>query len=172
VTTLVIWLAFALALALAISLVTMLFVGRLARRRLPEVLERAGDGGREILRVAPMVQFFGAASAGHGQWRGNGTLVLNPDRLYFEMWAPRRELSIPLAGVTHVDTARGHLGKYTARPLLRIVWRSATGDDAAAWQLRDLDEWLVAVRSAAGLVGPPPPADADGRPPAGGRPRP
>jgi hypothetical protein len=137
------WLLVAVAVAFVISWVTMAFIGRLARRRMPEAVEQATAGGREALRVAPMVQFYGVASEGRRQLRGSGTLVLTDEHLRFDMWSPQRDLTIPLRSVVRVDTARTHVGKYSMRPLLRVTWRTWDGlDDVAAWSLTDLDGWL------------------------------
>ncbi len=104
--TMLIWLLVAVALAFVIAAVTMWFVGRLARRRLPEAMEAAARTGADTLRVAPMVQSYGVASAGRGQLRGNGVLILTTGELRFDMWSPQRRLVIPLAAVLRVDTTK------------------------------------------------------------------
>ncbi len=89
-----------------------------------------------------MSQYFGVASAGRRQLRGNGSLILTAEHLRFDMWSPQRDVVIPLAEVVHVDTTHRHAGKYSARPLLRVAWRTGDGlEDAAAWALNDLDGW-------------------------------
>jgi hypothetical protein len=143
------WLLVAVALAFVISGVTMWFIARLARRRLPEAMEAASRGGTDTLRVAPMTQFYGVVSAGRGQLRGDGVLILTADELRFDMWSPERRLVIPLAAVLHVDTTKRHAGRYSVKPLLRVTWRDAHGlEDAAAWALTERDEWAQALDDA------------------------
>lgn len=147
--TMLIWLLVAVALAFAVAAVTMWFIGRLARRRLPEAMEAAARTGADTLRVAPMVQSYGVVSAGRGQLRGNGVLILTTGELRFDMWSPQRQLVIPLAAVLRVDTTKRHLGKYSVQPLLRVTWRDAQGlEDAAAWALKDQEEWVQALEDA------------------------
>ncbi len=141
-TTLLLWLLVAVALAFVVSGVTMLFIARLARRRLPEAMEAAARAGRETLRVAPMAQYYGVASAGRRQLRGNGSLILTAEHLRFDMWSPQRDVVIPLAEIVQVDTTHRHAGKHSARPLLRVAWRTWDGlEDSAAWALNDPDGW-------------------------------
>ena len=143
------WLLVAVALAFVISALTMWFVARLARRRLPEAMDAAARTGADTVRVAPMVQFYGVASAGRRQLRGNGVLILTADELRFDMWSPERRLVIPLAAVRRVDTTKRHAGRYSLQPLLRVTWRgSGDVEDSAAWTLGDRDEWVRALEDA------------------------
>jgi len=154
------WLLAAVALAFVISAVTMWFIARLARRRLPEAMEAAARSGTDTLRVAPMAQFYGVASAGRGQLCGDGVLILTAEELRFDMWSPEMRLVIPLAAVLRVDSTKRHAGRYSVKPLLRVTWRDAHGlEDAAAWALTERDQWVRAldgaVRAAGGGALPP-----------------
>jgi hypothetical protein len=127
-------------------------VGYVKRRALQEV--RRKYAGRSIIRQSVGANFFGRSSGGLGQIRGNGVLLLTADELYFLMFAPRKELSVPLDSVTSVTTPRSHLGKSVGMRLLRVDFRSETGEDAAAWALRDVDGWTAALRrSQSQLIG-------------------
>jgi hypothetical protein len=149
VTTFLVWLAVAIVLAFAISGLTMLFISRLAQRRVPEAVDRATAGGQDAVLIAPMVQFYGVASAGRGQLRGAGSLILTETTLRFSQWQPQRELAIALSDLVRVDTTHRHLGKFSRRPLLRVSWRTWDGlEDVAAWSVRRLDEWLPALQQA------------------------
>ena len=78
--------------------------------------------------------------------RGNGWLVLSPGELRFSQWVPRRETRIPLTAVTVVETRRAWLGKTVGSKLLCVRWRTPEGgEDAMAWEVRDLDGWLAAL---------------------------
>jgi hypothetical protein len=149
----------AVTCALALAGVLVLVIGGLARRlerqRAQEVLARFA--GREILGLNSNALFFGQASKGVGQLRGNGVLVLTPARLFFEMWAPRRELSIPVASITSVSTPRSHLGRTSFRPLLEVKHKDEQGrGDSSAWLIQNVETWhaalerLVALRTGAG----------------------
>ena len=89
---------------------------------------------------------LGLESRGKGQVRGNGWLVLSPDELRFAQWVPQRETRIPLTAVTLVETRRVWLGKTVGSKLLCVRWRTPEGgEDAMAWEVRDLDGWLAAI---------------------------
>ena len=114
---------------------------RRARRMTAEVeAETAGDARR-----SEHVRGLGLESRGPKQVRGNGRLVLTDDELRFRMFVPDRETRIPLAAVTSVGSERTWLGKWVGRRLLRVRWTAADGDDAMAWEVRDLDGWIAAL---------------------------
>ena len=59
---------------------------------------------------------------------------------------PNRETRIPLGAVTEVKTERWWLGKSVGSKLLVVRWRTPEGgEDAMAWEVRGLDEWLAAL---------------------------
>jgi len=99
----------------------------------------------QIVRQMIGANFFGQSSRGMGQIRGNGALVLTPSALHFIMFLPREELTIPLETVTSVSTPRSHLGKTVGWRLLKVDYRSPSGEDAAAWAVQDVDEWASSV---------------------------
>jgi hypothetical protein len=111
-----------------------------------EVRDRLGADA--IVHLDDVVRFFGLASAGLFQIRGNGCLAATERELLFRLWVPRREVLIERATVTAIDTPRSHRGKASLHRLLRIRYTNLRGEpDAAAWQVRDLEAWL---RSLAG----------------------
>lgn len=129
-----------IALILAVVLIP---VRRRAKRQRAELEEELGDG---VTRMAN-VRGLGLQSRGRGQVRGNGWLVLTPEELRFRQWVPQRETTIPLAAVTSVGTESTWLGKWVGRKLLCVRWRTSDGgEDAMAWEVPDLDEWLAALR--------------------------
>lgn len=128
-----------LAVVALVVAVVMVPVSRRAARMEEEARRELGDR----LRRVESVRGLGLRSAGRGQVRGTGTLVLTPDELIFRQWVPRRETRIPLAAVTSAGRERWWLGKTVGRPLLRVAWAADGGaEDAMAWQVRDLDGWL------------------------------
>lgn len=112
------------------------------RRRTYEHIRRK-FAGKLIVRESIGANFFGRASLGMGQIRGNGVLVLTPGELFFLMFVPRRELTIPLDTITAVSTPRSHLGKTVVMKLLRVDFASETGEDAAAWSVQDPGRWVA-----------------------------
>ena len=115
------------------------------RRRTYEHIRRK-YAGKLIVRESIGANFFGRTSLGMGQVRGNGALVLTPGELYFMMFVPRRELTIPLDRITFLSTPRSHLGKTVVMKLLRVDFTSESGEDAAAWAVQDPGQWVSDLR--------------------------
>ena len=127
------------ALAFAVVLIP---VRRRARTQRAAIERSLGDSAKRIANA----QGLGLESRGKGQVRGNGWLVLTDDELRFTQWAPRRETRVPLAAVTAVETPRWWLGKSVGSKLLCVRWRTPEGgEDAMAWNVRDLDGWLEQI---------------------------
>jgi hypothetical protein len=124
--------------------VTPLFLRRLARSAREDLHERLGDQPAELEGNARLI---GVKSRGLGQMRGTGTLALTSDEVVFLMWLPRRELRIPLDAIESVETGHGVAGKWTGAELLHVRWRTGDTADEAAWEVKDLGAWLVALRS-------------------------
>ncbi len=127
-------------------------VVRRLRRWHAEALEaaRARFGTARVRRSA-QVNGFGLESRGRWQARGNGTLVLLDDRLWFRLYVPAREVEIPLASVVRAETVSSHLGKWVGKPLLRVTFRGGGGgEDAAAWLVADPETWIAEIRAASG----------------------
>lgn len=126
------------------SAVVLIPVSRRAKRAETGLEEELGDS----IRRSANVNGLGLQSRGRGQVRGNGRLVLTPEELRFRQWVPQRETTIPLAAIISVGTERAWLGKWVGSKLLCVRWRTPDGsDDAMAWQVRDLDGWLAALRA-------------------------
>lgn len=133
-----------LAVVALVLAVVMVLSSRKAARMEHEIRQELGD---EVRRVET-VRGLGLRSAGRGQVRGTGMLVLTADELRFRQWVPNRETRIPLAAVTDVGRERWWLGKSVGRQLLRVTWLGDGGaEDAMAWQVRDLDGWLAVLAS-------------------------
>ena len=130
-----------IALTFAVILIP---VSRRARRLRAGLEEELGDRVRRIANVRGL----GLRSRRRGQVRGNGWLVLTPEELRFRQWVPQRDTTIPLVAVTAVGTERSWLGKWVGSRLLCVRWRTAGGgEDAMAWEVPDLEEWLAALHA-------------------------
>jgi hypothetical protein len=117
---------------------------RVAQRRLDAAL-----GGQPILIRDNMATFFGLASLGPVQLRGNGSLALTRDTLAFQPALRNKPpLMIPRASIQKVETSSSHLGKKVfGRQLLTVRFTAATGEtDEVAWLVYDLDRWLARLR--------------------------
>ncbi|MFP4321758.1 MAG: hypothetical protein ACLFTK_04825 [Anaerolineales bacterium] len=102
-----------------------------------------------LLETRYGANFFGQQSVGVVAIRGNGTLLLTNERLYFLMWFPRKEISISLAQITGVEAPRSFLGKSKALPLLQVNFLNEAGEaDAAAWLIKDRETFQAALLAA------------------------
>ncbi|MFC9472596.1 hypothetical protein ACFTS5_10405 [Nocardia sp. NPDC056952] len=119
----------------AIALITG-FILR-AIRRTAEAAIAANFAPGEIVRSDPVANYFGSASKGGRQVRGNGALVLTDTRLWFRRAGSEDALEVALASITAVDLVQSHAGKSIGRPLVRVNF----DDDSAAWYVRDSTQW-------------------------------
>jgi hypothetical protein len=104
---------------------------KLAGQKAQEVLKKFE--GRKVYGVHSSANYFGQESLGMGQARGNGVLVLAEGELYFQMWAPKKEISIKFSDITGVETPKSHLGKTKGRKLLKVLFKNEQGQaDSAA----------------------------------------
>ena len=94
--------------------------------------------------------FHGLASAGEGQVRRLGTLVLTADELVFIQFVPEGEVTIRRADITAADATTTFLGKTHDRELLVVSFTSDAagnpdGGDQGAWELPDVPAWRAAL---------------------------
>lgn len=140
---------FVLALLLvlfAVISIVVVAVSRATARRIRAMEERFPDA----LRIES-ASLFGQESLGKTQLRGNGVLVLLPDRLLFERMAARREYVIPLAEITGIETPKSFLGKTRGVALLKVLWQDAAGKtDSMAWQVGDPGDWISQIETVRG----------------------
>ena len=121
-------------------------VKRLFQKRIDEIL--GGLTNENIILLSPSANFFGQQSKGHKQIRGNGVLALTNDKLYFEMWKPKKKLQISLTSIEGIETPKSHLGKSKFKPLLKIIFRNEKDDpDSATWLVRDLPKWKGTIEN-------------------------
>ena len=133
--------------ALVVSAIAWVFLARLRTQRAEarEALERK-LAGRRVLARDDRALYFGLGSRGGRQLRGNGCLAATDDEILFEMWVPRRSLSISRARVLAVEGARAHAGKTIGFELVRVRFREPDGrEESAAWATREPALWLRAL---------------------------
>jgi len=118
---------------------------RFFARRAHEVVSQFKE--KKIHGVTSSANFFGQQSKGMGQVRGNGVLVLTEDELYFQLYAPKRELAISYAALRGVEVVESFLGKTKFRPLLKVDFVNEQGEaDAVAWLVSNLDQWKTGLQ--------------------------
>jgi len=111
-----------------------------------DVTARLGD---DIQLIDGTASFFGIASSGPWQIRGNGCLAASHDTVVFERWLPREIVAIPRARIVSVGLTNSFLGKTRFRNLLEIRFRDRAGAiDAVAWQVDDPFPWIAALAPA------------------------
>lgn len=64
-----------------------------------------------IIYFSKKVNFFGQKSATKSQIRGNGSLLLTPDKIHFLKWLPKQNLIIPLKDIENIEIVNSFLGK-------------------------------------------------------------
>lgn len=130
-----------LAVAVIVGLIAIIvLVGALRLRGMRKAYQaRIADAGEAELSA--QANFFGQASAGKTQVRGLGTLVLTPSELVFVQLMPAREAHIPRTSITAARTTRHFLGKTQGRDLLVVMWNANGIDDAAAFDVADIETW-------------------------------
>jgi hypothetical protein len=125
-------------------LASFLRVKKLEKKRAREVLDRFKD--KQIYGVSSNASFFGQESLSMTQIRGNGVLVLTENELFFQMWAPEKELGIKITDITGVEIPRTFLGKTKGKPLLKVLFKNEKGEsDSAAWLVNKLSDWQTAM---------------------------
>jgi hypothetical protein len=131
------------ALLIAIAALSLRTLASRLRRLRAEALRKLREDtrGKKVYRVDDC-NFFGVASRGYRQLRGNGVLALTEEGIYFRMLAPERELHIPLHAVRKVSFPRSFLGKSKGYVLLRVDFLGSEGrEDAAAWIVPHPEWW-------------------------------
>jgi hypothetical protein len=116
----------------------------LEKKRAAEALNKFKE--QRICGVSSNVNFFGQESLGVTQMRGNGVLVLTEHELFFQMWAPQKELRIKSAAIIGVENPKTFLGKTKFKPLLKVIFKNEKNEiDSAAWLVNKLYGWQSAI---------------------------
>lgn len=128
------------ALVAAILLVTRTVLRRVTLSSGRMIAENFAE--KDIVRSDPAANFFGIASKGGRQVRGNGALVLTSHVLWFRRIGSTQPLEIPLVSIEFVDIVRSHAGKSVGQDLLRVGF----GGDSAAWYVNDPSSWMDRIK--------------------------
>jgi hypothetical protein len=130
-----------IAAAMAVALLFVLRWARSAREELHRSLRT------ERAQLEDDARLVGVRSRGLVQVRGTGTLALTARELVFVMWVPRRELRIPREAIESAQAGHGLPGYRSGGEVLHVRWHSTGALDEAAFGVRNLGDWLAALRS-------------------------
>lgn len=109
-------------------------------RRINEILNQFERNDIEF--VSEDVNFFGIQSRKKRQVRGNGTLILTKNLLFFEMWWPKRQFSIEIKQIEGLEIVKSFLGKTRFKPLLKVKFLDVSGiQNSMAFLVPNLEEW-------------------------------
>jgi len=113
---------------------------KLFRRRINKIHEKYKN--EKILIIDDISNFFGLESLGVWKIRGNGVLLLTEEELFFGMWKPEKEFSIPVSSIIEITNPKTHMHRSVNRPLLKVTFKNKKGEiDSAAWFVRELEKW-------------------------------
>jgi hypothetical protein len=128
-----------LLVTLAVSAVIAVVIVRNGRAKALARLEEVPGPVRRSMAATCL----GVESAGAGQVKGTGTLVLTDAEVAFAQWRPDRLIRVPRSAIAEVDTTRSYLGKTLNADMLRIRWTAQGNPDTVAFFIRELDPWLA-----------------------------
>jgi len=115
-------------------------------KRINEIHEKYND--KNILLSDDISNFFGLESSGIWKVRGNGVLLLTEVELFFGLWKPKKELSIPIKSILQVTNPKSYMHRSVFRPLLKVIFTHENGEiDSAAWYVRKLEDWNKILNS-------------------------
>ena len=103
---------------------------------------------RKIIHSDSFVNYFGRESQGMKQIRGNGILILTEKELYFELYLPKKIITIPINQISKIETPRSHLGKSKLKKLLKIIYTNQNQEkDSVAWLVKQLPSWIQNIQN-------------------------
>jgi len=121
--------------------VLMFVFSSLQKKNLRRISEEFKN--KEVLLMSSGVNFFGQESGGIAQLRGNGSLILTKEELFYQMWMPKREIRISISSIYRVELVKSFLGR--RRPFflfLKVVFTSKEGkQDSIAWLVKNPKDW-------------------------------
>lgn len=119
---------------------------KLFKKRIKEIMEKFVN--HNIILFSTGANYFGQESKGYSQIRGNGVLILLNEKIYFEMWKPKKILEIPITKIFKTTSPKSHLKKSKFKPLLKVHFQNNENkNDSAAWLVRNLDNWVENIQN-------------------------
>jgi hypothetical protein len=137
-----------------VGIVIVAFVFLKRRQDEVEASFKERFAGKKIQFMDRYALYVAKQSDGYSHFRGKGYLVLTEDELYFERELDRRIIVIPVESIDRVEKTRRLGGQSPGRMMLKVVFQTQDGkQDAIAWKVRELDQWIkeisIAVRDPA-----------------------
>jgi hypothetical protein len=127
---------------------------RMLQRQLEKTGEQWASQGLTIVKGPDMGNYRGHLSV-RIPVRGNGVLALTTDDVRFELFAPRREFTVPLADISRVVVRRTWQGSYKAgMRVVGIHYRDTSvegNEDALGIGVRDAPGWARAIGQTANV---------------------
>ncbi len=76
---------------------------------------------------------------------GNGTLLLTPEELAFRNW-DGQSMKVPLRAILRIEGTQLTMRGRNMRPLLRVYFTGAEGEEErAAWLLQGAEKWVQRI---------------------------
>ncbi|MBD3195566.1 MAG: hypothetical protein GF317_10950 [Candidatus Lokiarchaeota archaeon] len=117
---------------------------RLFKKKIKRAHERFSK--EEIILACDDANYFGMESRGVREVRGNGTLILTEEIIFFLKWVPEDIIEIPLNKIQDITTPKSHMHRSAFLKLLKVSFLNQEGNqDSVAWFVRDLDKWTKAL---------------------------
>lgn len=115
---------------------TFAILGRIGRTQIHRAREQFPNA-----KAVLMATFAGATTdAGRVRVRGNGILVVLPDKLYFKKWLVGTEYTIPLRSIQSIELVKQFMGRHSLTPTLKVNFMAENGQAAAiGWSVRDAE---------------------------------
>ena len=122
----------------------LLFLKRTVVKQHKEIISQIQD--RDIIKMSPGANFFGQESLGRIQIRGNGTLILTENTLFFKLWMPQKKVFINISSIVELKIVASYLGKTKNCPLLKIIFINKDGGtDSIAFFVADTNDWRIEI---------------------------
>lgn len=117
------------------------YLYKLEKNKVEKVTDRFGKS--YIRMISSNTNYFGQASKGAMQVRGNGVLAITGEELYFEKWSSEDCLLVPVGNIITIEEVKTFLGKTKFRPLVKISYITEEGNlDSSAWLIKDSKSWI------------------------------
>lgn len=138
--------AFAVAFAVLAAVLLVIQVGLRRARRSGEATVAEHFSPEDIRLSDPVANFFGLTVGRARQLRGNGSLVLTPGTLWFQLVGATVPVEIPVDQIRAVSLVRSHNGRSARHDLLRVEFDGDEGPDVAAWDVEHPSRWVAALQ--------------------------
>jgi hypothetical protein len=82
--------------------------------------------------------------------RGNSEIWVHSDGVYFRRYLTKTVKKIPSGSIKEVHMGRGHAGKWTGAPVIKIVWMEGdlelVSGFSVSWKKDQAEAWIRVIR--------------------------